>query len=166
MSFGLVLDTVPTLIRWRNGVEIERIICWSRPQWSEFFGVDLAEKFPGLPDQRPGCGSKTQDIGVPEALAIKFEQTPFHAREVELGDAEDDMEAMYDRGWTDGLPVVIPTPERVDSLAAQVRRKEDGRIGRGKCRRVEVRCHGVLGRRARARERWRVPGHAARCARP
>ena len=118
LSFGLVLDTVPTLIRWRNGVEIERIIGWSRPQWSEFFGVDLAEKFPGLPDQRPGCGSKTQDIGVPEALAIKFEQTPFRARKVELGDAEDDVEAMYDRGWTDGLPVVAPTQARVLRMLA------------------------------------------------
>ena len=113
LSFGLELETVPALIRWRNGAEIERIVGWSRLQWSEFFGVDPAEAFPGLPDQRPGCGSKTQDLGVPEALAIKFGRTPFHARLVELADAEDEMEAMYDRGWTDGLPVVPPTQARV-----------------------------------------------------
>ena len=35
------------------------------------------------------------------------------ARRIELGGAEDEAEAMYERGWTDGLPVVAPTPERV-----------------------------------------------------
>src|SRR5262249_45212539 len=34
-------------------------------------------------------------------------------RRVELGPEEDDAEAMFARGWTDGLPVVPPTPERV-----------------------------------------------------
>ncbi len=32
---------------------------------------------------------------------------------MELADLEDEHEAMFDRGWTDGLPVVPPTPERV-----------------------------------------------------
>jgi hypothetical protein len=35
------------------------------------------------------------------------------SRRVELGPSEDDAEAMFERGWTDGLPVVSPTPERV-----------------------------------------------------
>jgi hypothetical protein len=113
LSFGLNLDTVPTVLRWANGAEVERIVGWSAAQWSVFFGLDLAVEFPSLPAQRPGCGSKTQDVGVPEALAIKFGVTPFHARPVELAEAEDEMEAMYDRGWTDGLPVVPPTPARV-----------------------------------------------------
>ena len=117
-KLGLDLDTVPTVVRWANGVEIERIVGWSASQWSAFFGVDLASEFPALPAQRPGCGSKTQDLGVPEALAIKFGTTPFHSRPIELADAEDDMEAMYDRGWTDGLPVVPPTPARVLRMLA------------------------------------------------
>ncbi len=118
LSFGLDLDTVPTVLRWANDAEVERIVGWSNQQWSAFFGVDLAAEFPDLPAQRPGCGSRTQDIGVPEALAIKFGATPFHARPVELADAEDEMEAMYDRGWTDGLPVVPPTPARVLRMLA------------------------------------------------
>jgi hypothetical protein len=118
LSFGLDLDTVPTIIRWNNSAEVERIVGWSRQQWSAFFGVDLANEFGDLPAQRPGCGSKTQDIGMPEALAMKFGQSPFHARLVELADAEDDMEAMYDRGWTDGLPVVPPTQARVLRMLA------------------------------------------------
>jgi hypothetical protein len=38
------------------------------------------------------------------------------ARPVVLGAAEDDAEAMFERGWTDGLPVVPPTPERVERM--------------------------------------------------
>jgi thiol-disulfide isomerase/thioredoxin len=113
LSFGLELDTVPTVIRWKNGAEVERIVGWSNSQWSAFFGIDLGLAFPNLPDRRPGCGSMTQDIGVPEALAVKFGVTPFRARRVELADAVDEMEAMYDRGWSDGLPIVPPTQERV-----------------------------------------------------
>ncbi|GIT46704.1 MAG: hypothetical protein Ct9H300mP12_12890 [Acidimicrobiales bacterium] len=30
-----------------------------------------------------------------------------------MGPLEDDVEAMFDRGWTDGLPVVPPTEARV-----------------------------------------------------
>ncbi len=118
LSFGLDLDTVPAVIRWANGVEVERVVGWSSAQWSTFFGVDITAEFPALPAQRPGCGSKTQDLGVPEALAIKFGITPFHARQVAIADAEDEMEAMYDRGWTDGLPVVAPTPARVLRMLA------------------------------------------------
>ena len=35
------------------------------------------------------------------------------SRTVELADLEDEVEAAYDRGWTDGLPVVPPTEQRV-----------------------------------------------------
>ncbi len=39
-----------------------------------------------------------------------------HARRVELGAAEDEAEAMFERGWTDGLPVVPPTQDRVEAM--------------------------------------------------
>ena len=35
------------------------------------------------------------------------------SRRLELADLDDEMEAMFDRGFTDGLPVVPPTEERV-----------------------------------------------------
>ena len=35
-----------------------------------------------------------------------------------LADSDDPIEFCYDRGWTDGLPVVPPTPERVDAMLA------------------------------------------------
>jgi hypothetical protein len=48
------------------------------------------------------------------------------ARRVEIGAAEDEAEAMFERGWTDGLPVVPPTPERVERmLTGTARRPED-----------------------------------------
>jgi thiol-disulfide isomerase/thioredoxin len=113
VSFHLGIETVPTLIRVQDGRETGRTIGWSVPQWSAFLGVDLGAAFPDLPPYRPGCGSRTEDIGMPEKLAIRFGLTPLRARRVELAGAEDEAEAMYERGWTDGLPVVAPTEERV-----------------------------------------------------
>jgi len=48
-----------------------------------------------------------------EVLALRFGKQILQARSVELAEAEDIMEACYDRGWSDGLPVVPPTPLRV-----------------------------------------------------
>ncbi|MHB1090125.1 MAG: thioredoxin family protein, partial [Ilumatobacteraceae bacterium] len=36
-----------------------------------------------------------------------------HARRIDFAEREDDMEALFARGWTDGLPVVPPTEARV-----------------------------------------------------
>src|SRR5205823_4094129 len=38
---------------------------------------------------------------------------------------EDDAEGMFDRGWTDGLPVVPPTPERVAKMLLGTSRSPD-----------------------------------------
>ena len=38
------------------------------------------------------------------------------AREIEIGELEDPIEALYDRGFSDGLPLVPPTPERVEAM--------------------------------------------------
>jgi hypothetical protein len=48
-----------------------------------------------------------------DELRARFEGHRLHARRVEIADLEDEMEALFDRGWTDGLPVVPPTPVRV-----------------------------------------------------
>jgi hypothetical protein len=105
-SYRLGIETVPTLIKGD-----ERIVGWSRDQWEAFTGV--AGLGDGLPDYRPGCGSRTLDPGVAEELAVRFESSKLRSRRVALGDLEDPMEAMFDRGWTDGLPVVPPTEIRL-----------------------------------------------------
>ncbi len=105
------IETVPTLIRVNDGVEVERIVGWSVDQWRTFTGDgSLGE---GLPEFRPGCGSLSVDPTIAPGLAIAFGGTSLTARRVEFASLEDDLEAMYDRGWTDGLPVVPPTEERV-----------------------------------------------------
>ena len=60
-----------------------------------------------------------------------------HAFETE----EDLQEAYHDRGWTDGLPIVAPTPERVEACLAALRPACLGaspRSGRGARRVVEA----------------------------
>lgn len=111
-SYSWGIETVPTLLRLSDdGSEVARVVGWSRQQWEEFTGVDGLGY--GLPDYRPGCGSKTLDPGVADELDVRFQGSRMRSRRVELGDLEDEAEAMFDRGWTDGLPVVPPTEARV-----------------------------------------------------
>ena len=111
MSFALDLDTVPTLLRIEGGREVARTVGWSRDQWEAFTGrTGLGE---GLPPHRPGCGSRTQDPDLVAARTAAAGGAQLRSRRVELGESEDDIEAMFERGWSDGLPLVPPTPERV-----------------------------------------------------
>jgi hypothetical protein len=110
-SWQLDLTTVPTLLRRENDVETARLEGWDRARWEEFTGVTgLGE---GLPDYRPGCGSRTVDPNLVDELRVRFGGSVLHARRVPLADLEDEAEAAFDRGWTDGLPVVSPTEARV-----------------------------------------------------
>ena len=66
-----------------------------------------------LPKWRPGCGSLTQDPVIAERLRAESENSPLRARKIEIAPADDVHEFLFDQGFTDGLPVVPPTPERV-----------------------------------------------------
>jgi thiol-disulfide isomerase/thioredoxin len=111
VSYHLDLDTVPTLLRVEEGREVERLVGWSAEQWRSLTGVaDLGE---GLPPYRPGCGSRSVDPGVAEELAVRFGGSVLRSRRVEVAELEDTHEALFERGWTDGLPVVPPTEARV-----------------------------------------------------
>ena len=115
-SYMLAIETVPTVIRMVNGVEDSRTIGWHRERWEALTGY--ANLGPELPPVRPGCGSKTLDFGVPEKLEAKFGGSLISARRIEFASLEDESEAMFSRGFTDGLPVVAPTPERVIRMLA------------------------------------------------
>ena len=122
-SWRLGIETVPTLLRVESGREVDRLQGWLRSAWEEFTGVpDLGA---GLPDHRPGCGSRSVEMGVEEELARRFGGQVTSARRVELADLEDPVEAMFDGGWTDGLPTVPPTEERVRRMLAGTRRAPD-----------------------------------------
>jgi hypothetical protein len=105
------IETVPTLIRVEHGEEIERTIGWLRADWQRITG--LATLGDELPVMRPGCGSMSVDPDVAHHLAAAFGGDVLKSRRLELADLDDDIESMFDRGFTDGLPVVPPTEARV-----------------------------------------------------
>jgi hypothetical protein len=123
VSFALDLDTVPTLLHLVDGTEVARVVGWSRAQWEECTGVE--ELGTDLPPHRPGCGSRTVDPAVAAARATTEGERHLHSRRVVLGSEEDDAEAMYERGWSDGLPLVPPTPERVVRMLTGTTRDAD-----------------------------------------
>ena len=55
----------------------------------------------------------TVDPGRIDALRARYDGGGLASRRVEVGSLEDETEAMFDRGWTDGLPIVAPTEARV-----------------------------------------------------
>jgi hypothetical protein len=111
VSYHHHIETVPTVMRIEDGVERERTVGWSRDQWAAITGVEGLG--PDLVDMRPGCGSLSVDPMVADQLRVRFEGARLRARRVQLADLEDEAEAMFDRGWSDGLPVVPPTEARV-----------------------------------------------------
>ncbi|MFN0090226.1 MAG: thioredoxin family protein [Acidimicrobiales bacterium] len=111
VSYHHDIETVPTLIRVIGGEEKDRIVGWDRAQWERFTGAaPLGE---GLTEYSPGCGSLSVDPSMTEVLAVRFGGSVLRSRRVEVASLEDEFEAMFDRGWTDGLPVVPPTEARV-----------------------------------------------------
>jgi hypothetical protein len=105
------VEAVPTLLRVQDGVEKERVLGWHRGEWEGLTGVTGLG--PELPEFRPGCGSLSVDPNLETALRARFSGSKLAARRVELAALEDEFEALFERGWTDGLPVVPPTEERV-----------------------------------------------------
>ena len=111
MSWFHDIETVPTLIRVDDGEEQERTVGWSRPAWESLAGIEgLGTE---LPEQRPGCGSLSVDPTLVDELTVRFTGSSLHGRRVELAALEDEMEVAFDRGWSDGLPVIPPTEARV-----------------------------------------------------
>jgi thiol-disulfide isomerase/thioredoxin len=111
ISYRLKIEFVPTLIRLEKGREVGRTYGWDRGEWERLTGlVGLGS---GLPESQPGCGAKNLEPGVIERLKVRFNETGLKSRRIELGADEDVEEAMFARGWSDGLPLVPPTEERV-----------------------------------------------------
>ena len=135
-SFRMGIETVPTLIRHDTGSGPEarhpptpapRTAGWIRSEWRSLTG--LAGLGDHLPPYRPGCGSRSVEPGVAEALQVRFGQTGIRARNIRLDPGADPVEACFDRGWTDGLPVVPPTPERILRMLTGTRRNPGEVVG-------------------------------------
>jgi hypothetical protein len=110
------IETVPTLIRVVDGQEVARTVGWLRTEWEDLtgiFGLGL-----DLPPFRPGCGSMSVDPDRVDELRAIHDGNVLRSRRIEIAEAEDEFELLFQRGWTDGLPVVPPTEQRVLRMLA------------------------------------------------
>ncbi len=105
------IETVPTLIRVVDGREVERTAGWLRADWQRLTGIDNLGDH--LPIMRPGCGSMSVDPNLVDSLRARFDGGTLRSRRIELADLDDEMEVLFERGVTDGLPVTPPTEQRV-----------------------------------------------------
>ncbi len=126
-SFRHDIEIVPTLIRLGADGERGRAVGWHRGEWEALSGLDGLGA--GLPAQQPGCGARNVEPGMPERLRVRFGDSGLKAREIAVGAYDDPMESCFERGWTDGLPVVPPTDERVLRMLAGTTRAADEIIG-------------------------------------
>ena len=123
-AFRHRIEIVPTLVRFDNGVEAARTEGWDVHEWRRITG--MAELGAGLPALRPGCGSKSVEPGLAEYLQVRFGDSGIRSRKVAFGAYDDEVEVCFERGWSDGLPLVPPTDVRVlRMLAATTRAPQD-----------------------------------------
>ena len=112
-------DAVPTVLLLGHGVEegrVEGLDTAALDALAARAGVRL--DLEGLPPHRPGCASLTRDPAVAPRLAARRARADgrITSRTLTVGAGEEVQEALWERGLTDGLPVVPPTPERVVAL--------------------------------------------------
>jgi thiol-disulfide isomerase/thioredoxin len=123
VSWQLDIETVPTLLRVEDGAEVARTVGWVRDEWRSLTGI--ATLGGDLPEFRPGCGSLTADPDLVDELRVRFGGSVLRSRRIDLAAKEDEFEAFFARGWTDGLPVVPPTEERVMRMLTGTSRPPD-----------------------------------------
>jgi hypothetical protein len=105
------IETVPTLLLMRGGVEVDRTVGWRRTEWQRITGVGALGD--DLPAMRPGCGSMSVGPDRVDALRALHDGDRLRSRRIELAELDDEAELLFERGFTDGLPVVPPTEARV-----------------------------------------------------
>jgi hypothetical protein len=126
-SWRLGISIVPTLLAIDAGRECARSEGWVREEWRAMAGDrELGE---ALPASRPGCGSRSVDVGMPERLALRYGGLRLASRIIEVPEDEDAIEVTYDRGWSDGLPLVPPTDLRIARMLAGTSRRADEVVG-------------------------------------
>ena len=133
VSARLDPDAVPALVLLDGGTERDRAEGLQRDRVAELLrAAGAADPDLGaLPAHRPGCGSRTKDPEVAARIAAAHARASgrVRARELTLGALEDPIEALHERGLTDGLPVVPPTPERVVAMLEHTGRDPQDLVG-------------------------------------
>ncbi|MFL5849628.1 MAG: TlpA family protein disulfide reductase [Solirubrobacteraceae bacterium] len=125
-------DAVPAVVLLDGGVERDRVEGLHRARLEALFeaaGASLPRD--GLPEIKPGCASITREPEVAARIAARRARAEgrIRARELRLGELEDVVEALHERGFTDGLPVVPPTPERVVAMLEHTGRDPQEVVG-------------------------------------
>jgi peroxiredoxin len=121
-AFAWDIESVPSVF-WLDaqGVVATAFEGFVRGDW-EALSTDMAASadlpaaridWESLPAWRPGCGSKHLDPSVFDALRAQASGSPIRARRIEVAPSDDVAEFMFDQGFSDGLPLVPPSPERV-----------------------------------------------------
>ena len=122
VSFATDVETVPTLlVTDASGSVVAEQVGFVRDDWQSLArslleqgpGGDLGLDWSALPEWRPGCGSLSVDPAHADRLQAEADNSPIRARRIEVGSLDDEFEFMFDQGFSDGLPVIPPTPERV-----------------------------------------------------
>jgi hypothetical protein len=122
VSFAWDFEIVPA-VYWTDGEGRiqKRLEGFVRDEWCELeqaIAADLGDTAAGVdwslyPEWRPGCGSKHLDPAINDRLRANASGSPIRARRIEIASSDDVAEFMYDQGFSDGLPLTPPTPERV-----------------------------------------------------
>ena len=118
VSYANDVEIVPTLLHIAaDGRVLERLEGFVREEWQRLFEQALPQPltldWSELPAWSPGCGSLSVDPAHADRLAAEASGSPLRARRLDVAQQDDEFEFMFDAGFTDGLPVVPPTPERV-----------------------------------------------------
>ncbi|WP_299414824.1 TlpA disulfide reductase family protein [uncultured Sulfitobacter sp.] len=121
-AFAWDIESVPSVF-WIDaaGVTVAAFEGFVRKDW-ETLAADMSVAtdqpiaqidWESLPAWRPGCGSKHLDPTVFDKLRAEADDSPIRARRIDIAQSDDVAEFMFDQGFSDGLPLVPPTPERV-----------------------------------------------------
>ncbi len=100
VSAAYELVSLPTAVLVDEaGQQVDRVVGWDAGGLERLLGRPVTRE---APLRKPGCAAKnTYDAESLRALD---------------GAGFDELEEMFERGWTDGLPVIPPTPERVQAM--------------------------------------------------
>ncbi len=97
LARSFAVESVPTFV-FLDGEDEQTVVGWSADALDSLLPVRVPSDEPRW---KPGCEARPQhDAHAPAGGRDDF----------------DELEDMFERGWTDGLPVVPPTPERVDAM--------------------------------------------------
>jgi peroxiredoxin len=100
VSRAYSLTSLPTAVLVdRSGAEVGRVVGWDAAGLRTLLSVPITDE---PPLRKPGCAAKNT-----------YDQEELRLLD---GGLFSELEDMFERGWSDGLPVIPPTPDRVEAM--------------------------------------------------